>query len=375
VRTTRFVLAVACVVFGLAVGSSRAQGPLVVPFQGLLTDQLGKTLQISSPVQLIFRIYRDPVGGAALWEEVQAGITVIQGRFSVLLGSRQPLRISDFRQTVYLGVTVDDGDPTTIDVEMRPRQAVVPVLFARAAGDSETLLGHTWADLLSGGASDPSIGKVRGDRIAIDTNVFNANQVLGIKDGAIREELLADGSVTTKKISVGSISTERIADQSVTPKKRSPLIYAESKVFTGTIQSPFQCDASWRDVVPVSVEIASTGRPLFVSLAGSGYDGLADVASAAKIYIAPPNSNVPNPQNGLDLRITRDDTATVFITEFNLFQPGLSGGIGLSGTFPIDMFGIDVPNEGKHSYKLQVKCLGNQTLIGITGYTLRVFEL
>ena len=59
-----------------------------------------------------------------------------------------------FNQTVYLGVTVDDGEPATADVEMRPRQAIVPVIAAVHAAEADrahALLGGIPGELPVGG--------------------------------------------------------------------------------------------------------------------------------------------------------------------------------------------------------------------------------
>src|SRR4051812_44579643 len=61
-----------------------------LPFQGQLTTQSGEPISAAKPLTLVFRLYENPVGGVALWEEVQANILVIAGRFNVLLGSRTP---------------------------------------------------------------------------------------------------------------------------------------------------------------------------------------------------------------------------------------------------------------------------------------------
>ena len=60
-------------------------------------------------------------------------IAVEAGRFSVLLGVIEPFSpdvIAMFNRTVYLGVTIDDGNSATADIELRPRQAIVPAFTA-----------------------------------------------------------------------------------------------------------------------------------------------------------------------------------------------------------------------------------------------------
>ena len=108
----------------------------VLPYQGQLADQSGTPVNPAEPITLVFRTYSQPTGGTANWEEAHETVQVVGGRFSVLLGARQPFPaevLDDFKRTVYLGLTVDDGEPATADIEMRPRQAIVPVIAARRA--------------------------------------------------------------------------------------------------------------------------------------------------------------------------------------------------------------------------------------------------
>src|SRR5438046_3186480 len=92
-----------------------------------------------------FRLYLVPVGGVAICEESQSDICVKAACFSVLLSSRAQLPgPTNSNATLYLGLTVDDGNPATADVEMRPRQALVPVIsasYAKLAQNSERLNG------------------------------------------------------------------------------------------------------------------------------------------------------------------------------------------------------------------------------------------
>lgn len=148
--------------------NARAQQALL-PFQGQLTDQTGVSLSPTAPLTLIFRLYENPVGGAVVWEEAHPNIDVIAGRFTALLGSRNPFpNPKQFSKTVYLGITLDDGDPSTADVEMRPRQAIVPLIYALNSGNVEKLAGQDWSSLLVGGSIDPSTAKIRADKVDLD---------------------------------------------------------------------------------------------------------------------------------------------------------------------------------------------------------------
>ena len=106
------------VFFVLFRGHALAQDANVIPFQGQLANQAGQPLSPTNAVTLVFRLYQVPVGGVAIWEESQPSVSVNAGRFSVLLGSRTQLPVvTCFTNTLYLGITVDDGNPATADVE------------------------------------------------------------------------------------------------------------------------------------------------------------------------------------------------------------------------------------------------------------------
>lgn len=81
--------------------------------QGVLSDDLGN-LVADGAYDLTFRIYDVPVGGVALWTEVDPGVAVVKGGFSVVLGLTTPINLA-FDQTYYLGVQV------FADAELTPR--------------------------------------------------------------------------------------------------------------------------------------------------------------------------------------------------------------------------------------------------------------
>ena len=85
---------------------------------------------------------------------------------TVLLGSRIHFPTKMFNRTLYLGITIDGGNPSTTDVEMRPRQAILPMLATYVAADSQKLSGRGWNDILVTG-SDPTASKIRADKVAL----------------------------------------------------------------------------------------------------------------------------------------------------------------------------------------------------------------
>ena len=139
----------------VVVPSMAQEKPSVIPYQGQLANQEGRPVNPDDPLILVFRIYSEPIGGTPTWQEVHDNVSVVGGRFSVLLGARIPFRdLGMFKRTVYLGVTIDDGIPETADIEMRPRQAIVPVISASYAAEADrahALLGGIPGEIPVGG--------------------------------------------------------------------------------------------------------------------------------------------------------------------------------------------------------------------------------
>ncbi len=189
----------------LLCATALAQEGNVIPFQGQLASQAGEPLTPTTPVTIVFRLYQTPIGGTAIWEEAQPNISVNAGRFSVLLGSRTLLPAPTyFNGTLFLGLTVDDGDLATTDVEMRPRQALVPVIsasYARHAQNADKLNGFDWSELF--GVNTPS-GSVLPEKIS---------------DGSLPATKLVPDSITSVQISSSTISSDKLALKSITAEQ------------------------------------------------------------------------------------------------------------------------------------------------------------
>jgi len=124
---------------------SYAVVPQLVPYQGQLTDPTG--VPVNGAFDLTFNLYTVATGGAPIWNEVQAGVIVTQGLFTVNLGSATPFPTGAFSMPVYLGVSVG-ADP-----EMTPRTALESAPYALHADDSDTVGGFTPVQLQ--GATGP----------------------------------------------------------------------------------------------------------------------------------------------------------------------------------------------------------------------------
>src|SRR5690606_14005054 len=99
-----------------------AQGrpPATLSYQGYV-EQNGEP--VDGTRTLRFGLYEGPSGGAPLWSEVQPGVPISDGIFSVTLGAVTPLPVEEFYQALWLEVAVG----TTI---LSPRTALTAAPYA-----------------------------------------------------------------------------------------------------------------------------------------------------------------------------------------------------------------------------------------------------
>ena len=102
-----------------------AEVPGTMSYQGMLTDSTGAVVG-DGTYTLTVSIYDTETGGNALWEETHEAVAVMNGVFSVMLGSVNPLDIAFDRQ-YWLGMCVDGG------VEMIPRAQLTSVAYSLSA--------------------------------------------------------------------------------------------------------------------------------------------------------------------------------------------------------------------------------------------------
>jgi hypothetical protein len=229
-KTLRYFLLIATI----GTTSRFAQSALpenVIPFQGQLADQAGQPLSPSNAVTVVFRLYRVPVGGVAIWEESQPNILVNASRFSVLLGSRAELPgPTNFNATLYLGLTIDDGNPATADVEMRPRQALVPVISATYAKEAAKLNGYDWTAIF--GTNNPVTGTFLDSKIR-DGSIGGAK----LQPSTITAGQIASKAVSTAQIADNAVTSDQIADSTLTAAKLSAQLVLDALIPPGTISA------------------------------------------------------------------------------------------------------------------------------------------
>ncbi len=139
---------------GQGASSPLQSSSITLAYQGRLADSAGPPL--TGTYNMIFRLYDVPTGGAPLWEEQWTGsngVRVSDGLFNVMLGSLEPIPAGVIagREQLWLGITVGTDD------EMQPRVQLGSV---------------PWAV-----------------------------QALTVPDGSITTEKIADGAVTSLKLS------------------------------------------------------------------------------------------------------------------------------------------------------------------------------
>ncbi|HPR62706.1 MAG TPA: hypothetical protein PK014_00675 [Thermoanaerobaculia bacterium] len=114
--------------------------PTTINYQGRLTDNTPSQTPITNSVPMVFSIFDNMVGGTQLWTETWPGVDVVDGIFSVLLGSNgNPIPASVFTEGTarYLEITAA-GETLT------PRQPIGSVGYANQAekaSDSDALGG------------------------------------------------------------------------------------------------------------------------------------------------------------------------------------------------------------------------------------------
>lgn len=117
--------------------------------QGILKKANGNAVD-DGPYRLTFKLYTQPEGGTAIWDEIQEEVEVIGGIYTATLGVDSALNVP-FDQTYYLGVTVGNSS------EMLPRIQLTTAPYALA------LIGNT--------NQFPSSGVVRADSLRANGHI------------------------------------------------------------------------------------------------------------------------------------------------------------------------------------------------------------
>ncbi len=167
-----------------------AQANPQINYQGKLTDSTGVAVANGS-YDMEFRLYTAASGGSAIWTETLVGanqVPVVNGLFSVMLGSTTAFTSVDFDQTLYLGVNIDS------DGEMTPRKILgtVPAAFvAQTANDSVLLDGIASSSFLRSDQADVMTATESSTLLTI--NQSGTGDILSLLDSGTKVFTVTDG--------------------------------------------------------------------------------------------------------------------------------------------------------------------------------------
>ena len=88
--------------FVLAAITAYAEIPRLISYQGRLLDSGGQP--VDTITEMTFVIYDDTTGAGPLWQEIQDSVQVVDGLFSVLLGSVVPIPADIFTVKVAMSL-------------------------------------------------------------------------------------------------------------------------------------------------------------------------------------------------------------------------------------------------------------------------------
>lgn len=171
-----------------------ADVPLQMSYQGRLTDGAGNSLD--EIVAMKITIYSDSLGTTMLWSESHGTVTVVDGLFTIMLGSVTSIPASVFTGAPrWLGIQVD------VDPELRPLRPLLSVpntyqaLHADTAQLAKTIADNSvtsskianntisFSDIAQNGATSGQVMKWNGSAWVASTDATAANTSGWIDNG------------------------------------------------------------------------------------------------------------------------------------------------------------------------------------------------
>jgi hypothetical protein len=210
--------------------------PSLINYQGYVTSSAGVPIGAGAAQNrtVTFRFWKsatDTATASRLFSESQT-VTILDGDFSVLIGNgaavegeaRAVATVAEVfaYKEVFLGITVDDGNPATTEAEISPRQQLVSTAFAFRASVAESVD--------NGAISNAMIDLNAVNKIA-DSSITSAD----IADGTITNADLGTNSVYADEIAANAVRTEEILNLAVTHDKLAGNAVYSGNILDGTI--------------------------------------------------------------------------------------------------------------------------------------------
>jgi len=237
---------------------AQSKVPSLINYQGNVRTAAGVPIGNGTATNRLvtFRFYKSPTSVLAadrLWSESQTA-TILDGNFNVLIGggaavSGETNAVTPFanvfsqNSSVYLGITVDDGNAGTVDAEISPRQQLVSGAFAFRATVAESVdnLAITTGMLSSNSVTTNQLGAAAVTTAKIANDAITSVQIL---NGTIGVDKLGTGAVTADKILDGTIASADIAADTITAGDIAPGAVASSEILDGTIATADIADSA-----------------------------------------------------------------------------------------------------------------------------------
>ena len=227
---------------------AQSKVPSLINYQGNVRTAAGVPIGNGNATNRLvtFRFYKSPTSllpADRLWSETQTA-TILDGNFNVLIGggaavSGETNAVTPFasvfsqNSSVYLGITVDDGNSGTVDAEISPRQQLVSGAFAFRATVAEGVdnLAITTGMLSSNSVTTNQLGAAAVTTAKIANDAVTSLQIL---DASIATADIADAAITTAKIADSAVTTAKIADAAVTTAKIASGVNLSAGTLTAT---------------------------------------------------------------------------------------------------------------------------------------------
>ena len=267
--------------------------PSLINYQGHITTSAGAVIGAGSSVNrnVTFRFWKsatDTAAASRLYSETQL-VTILNGDFSVLIGSGtavigevKPAMATVFaNKDVFLGITVDDGNDSTTDVEVTPRQQLVSTAFAFRASVAESAESVASAsDLtltpLSGTATNYGLGWYGTGRlfnsVAVDGPVLYGNSGGALGSSASGSQKLALSWDASGRVGIGATSITSLTNKLTLEGDYAGGSPADHLTIRGTTDKNKRLNIGYSTGINVGVlqayTAASTTGPLLLNPSG-----------------------------------------------------------------------------------------------------------
>jgi len=344
---------------------AQTQVPSLINYQGHITTSAGAVIGAGSSVNrnVTFRFWKsatDTAAASRLYSETQL-VTILNGDFSVLIGSGtavfgevKPAMATVFaNKEVFLGITVDDGNDSTTDVEVTPRQQLVSTAFAFRASVAESAesVGSA-SDLtltpLTGTASNYGLGWYGTGRlfnsVAVDGPVLygNSGGALGSNVGGTQK--LALSWDASGRVGIGATSITSLTNKLTLEGDYAGGSPADHLTIRGTTDKNKRLNIGYSTGINVGVlqayTAASTTGPLLLNPSGG-------------------NVGVNNTGPSVALDVTGAIKASTTITSGGNIMVGGNVGIGTATPgFPLNFAPVHGPKISLYQTNASEACSG-----------------